>query len=69
MADAAEEIEKNVADAGGFKRTAKDLFGGAVGGAVQVLVGMIPSTSSFRKILSRFQWLGISISTVEWRAY
>ena len=24
----------------GLKRTAKDLFGGAVGGAVQVLVGM-----------------------------
>ena len=35
MADAKEVLE----EAGGFKRTAKDLFAGAAGGIAQVLLG------------------------------
>ena len=38
MAEAVEEIEANVGEGGG-KRLAKDLFGGAVGGVAQVLIG------------------------------
>ncbi|KAL9585760.1 MAG: hypothetical protein Q9203_004117 [Teloschistes exilis] len=38
MADAAEEVEREV-EAGGAKQTAKDLFAGAMGGVAQVLLG------------------------------
>ncbi|KAL8688576.1 MAG: hypothetical protein Q9218_005545, partial [Villophora microphyllina] len=38
MADAAEEVERDV-QAGGAKQTAKDLFAGAVGGVAQVVLG------------------------------
>lgn len=39
MAEAVEDLESKHAE-GGAKRLAKDLFGGAVGGVAQVLIGM-----------------------------
>ncbi|KAI4109011.1 MAG: hypothetical protein L6R37_000729 [Teloschistes peruensis] len=40
MADAAEEVEREV-EAGGAKQTAKDLFAGAMGGVAQVLLDIV----------------------------
>lgn len=70
MADAAEEVEKatGAADAGGFKRTAKDLFGGAVGGAVQVLVGMISPLLFRYNSLEIPKFRDINSYIVEWEA-
>lgn len=39
MAEAVEDLEANQGE-GGSKRILKDLFGGAVGGVAQVLIGM-----------------------------
>lgn len=50
MAEAMEEASLPGPEEAGLKRTAKDLFGGAVGGAVQVLVGMSKSNTSFTAI-------------------